>query len=100
MYIVDDICYADEITQNITVKTATVLDSGMILVEFSTHERRLFDINCLSGKAFLPLKDKNILSNITIFHGIMTWMNGEIDIAPETVYANSYPYNEFENVIA
>jgi hypothetical protein len=30
----------------------------------------------------------------------MTWMNGEIDIAPETVYANSYPYNEFENVIA
>ena len=22
----------------------------------------------------------------------MTWMNGEIDIAPETMYADSYPY--------
>ena len=26
------------------------------------------------------------------FHGVMTWMNGEIDIAPETMYADSYPY--------
>ena len=30
--------------------------------------------------------------NFTIFHGVMTWMNGEIDIAPETMYADSYPY--------
>ena len=22
----------------------------------------------------------------------MTWMNGDIDIAPETMYADSYPY--------
>ena len=24
----------------------------------------------------------------------MTWNNGDIDIAPETVYEQSYPYNE------
>ena len=32
------------------------------------------------------------LADFTIFHGVMTWMNGEIDIAPETMYADSYPY--------
>jgi hypothetical protein len=42
---------------------------------------------------------KKILSDIVIFHGIMTWMDGKIDIAPETVYAKSYPYNELEDVV-
>jgi hypothetical protein len=97
---IGDICYADEMTENIKVKTATVLEGGMILVEFSTQEKRLFDSTCLTGSAFLPLRDKNILSDITIFHGVMTWMDGEIDIAPETVYAKSYPYNELEKVTA
>ena len=32
-----------------------------------------------------------------VFHGIITWNDGEIDIAPETVYADSYAYcEEFE----
>ena len=30
--------------------------------------------------------------DFNIFHGVMTWMNGDIDIAPETMYADSYPY--------
>jgi len=46
----------------------------------------------LIGSAFLPLKDEEILADFKIFHGVMTWMNGEIDIAPETMYADSYPY--------
>lgn len=28
-----------------------------------------------------------------LFHGVITWNNGEIDIAPETVYAESFPYD-------
>lgn len=46
----------------------------------------------LHGSAFDPLKNPKVLENYTIFHGIMTWMDGEIDIAPETMYADSYPY--------
>jgi hypothetical protein len=95
---IDDICYANEMTENIKVKSATILEDRMILVEFSTGEKRLFDTTCLTGSAFLPLKNKKILSDIVIFHGVMTWMDGEIDIAPETVYAKSYPYNELEDV--
>jgi hypothetical protein len=99
MYVIGDICYADEMTKDIKVKSATVLKGGMILVEFSTQEKRLFDPECLTGEAFLPLKDNKILSNIVIFHGVMTWKDGEIDIAPETVYEKSYPYNEYEDII-
>ena len=46
----------------------------------------------MTGSAFEPLKDEKTLADFTIFHGVMTWMNGEIDIAPETMYADSYPY--------
>jgi hypothetical protein len=38
------------------------------------------------------LKDEKILSDMDIFHGVITWNNREIDIAPETVYEYSYPY--------
>ena len=92
MYIIDDVCYAGEATPDIKVKEATVLRGGMLLITFSTGEQRLFDTTLLIGSAFEPLKDEKTLADFTIFHGVMTWMNGEIDIAPETMYAESYPY--------
>ena len=92
MYIIDDVCYAGEATPDIKVKEATMLRGGMLLITFSTGEQRLFDTTLLTGSVFEPLKDEKILADFTIFHGVMTWMNGEIDIAPETMYADSYPY--------
>ena len=92
MYIIDDVCYAGEATPDIKVKEATMLRGGMLLITFSTGEQRLFDTTLLTGSAFEPLKDEKTLADFTIFHGVMTWMNGEIDIAPETMYAYSYPY--------
>ena len=92
MYIIDDVCYAGEATPDIKVKEATVLRGGMLLITFSTGEQRLFDTTLLTGSAFEPLKDEKTLADFTICHGVMTWMNGEIDIAPETMYVDSYPY--------
>ena len=92
MYIIDDVCYAGEATPDIKVKEATMLRGGMLLITFSTGEQRLFDTTLLTGSAFEPLKDEKTLADFTIFHGVMTWMNGEIDIAPETMYEESYPY--------
>ena len=92
MYIIDDVCYAGEATPDIKVKEATMLRGGMLLITFSTGEQRLFDTTLLTGSAFEPLKDEKTLADFTIFHGVMTWMNGEIDIAPETMYVDSYPY--------
>ena len=92
MYIIDDVCYAGEATPDIKVKAATVLRGGMLLITFSTGEQRLFDTTLFTGSAFEPLKDEKTLADFTIFHGVMTWLNGEIDIAPETMYEESYPY--------
>ena len=41
---------------------------------------------------FKALADEKVFSNPILFHGVITWNNGEIDIAPETVYRNSYAY--------
>ena len=51
-------------------------------------------------EAFEPLKDEKTLADFTIFHGVMTWLNGEIDIAPETMYAESYPYTSRDVSVA
>lgn len=99
MYIINDVCYAGEATTDIRIKQATVLRGGMILLTFSTGEQRLFDTTLLKGSAFEPLKDEKVLADFNIFHGVMTWMNGNIDIAPETMYEDSYPYTA-EDVMA
>lgn len=94
MYIKDGICYAGELQDNITVKEAKPLRGGMLLVTFSTGEKRLFDTTLLSGSAFEALKDEKVFMNPTVFHGVITWNNGEIDIAPEYVYEESYAYED------
>ena len=92
MYILNDICYAGKMQEGIIVTEVKPLRGGMMLVTFSTGEKRLFDTTQLTGSAFEPLKDEKVFSNPTLFHGVITWNNGEIDIAPEYVYENSYAY--------
>lgn len=96
MYVKDDICYAGELVDNIKVTDAKPLRGHMMLVTFSTGEQRLFDASNLEGSAFKPLEDDNIFNHPVIFHGVITWDHGQIDIAPETVYKESYPYTNAE----
>lgn len=93
MYVIDDICYAGELREGIKVKEAKPLRGGMLLVTFSTGEKRLFDTTMLTGSAFEPLKDEAVFNDVRVFHGVITWKNGEIDIAPEKVYMESFAYN-------
>ena len=93
MYIKDDICYAGELQPGIKVTGAKPLPGRMLLVTFSTGERRLFDATKLEGSAFAPLADERVFQDITLRHGVITWKNDEIDIAPETVYRESYAYD-------
>lgn len=92
MYIKDDICYAGELKENIKVVEVKPLRGRMLLVTFSTGEQRLFDATTLTGSAFKPLEDEKVFNNPELFHGVITWNNGEIDIASETVYRESYAY--------
>ena len=93
MFIVNDICYAGELKDGIKVTAVKPLRGRIMLVTFSTGEQRLFDAESLKGPAFLPLKDEKIFSSPELFHGVITWDNGEIDIAPERVYELSYAYD-------
>lgn len=92
MDIKNGVCYAGELREGIKVTAAKPLRGGVLLVTFSTGEQRLFDVTTLQGPAFAPLADENVFSHLVLFHGALTWNDGEIDIAPETVYRDSIAY--------
>ncbi len=94
MYMKDDVCYAGSLQENIKIIEAKPLRGRMMLVTFSTGEKRLFDTTLLKGKAFEALADESVFNQPVIFHGAITWQNGEIDVAPEMVYRESYDYDE------
>lgn len=92
MLVQNEICHAEQTQNDIRVTEAKPLRGGMMLVTFSTGEQRLFDTTLLKGEAFAPLSDEAVFNHPVLFHGVITWKNGEIDIAPETVYRESYAY--------
>lgn len=92
MYVIDDVCYAGKLVSGIKVISVEPLQGRILLVTFSTGETRLFDTTVLQGVAFRALDDENIFNNPRIFHGVLTWDNGNVDIAPESVYEKSYEY--------
>jgi hypothetical protein len=59
-------------------------------LEFTNGEQRRFDM-----KPLLKMKPWNCLVNLKLFetvqvnYGTVTWLNGEIDVAPETLYDRS-----------
>ena len=95
MYVVNGIAYAGTEVQDMRVSAVKPLDDLMMLVTFASGERRLYDATqLLEYPAFQPLKDEAVFKAASIDHGAVTWMDGDIDIAPETIYANSFPYDE------
>lgn len=94
MQIVDGICYAGTPNEEIYISDAKPLTGGMLLAEFSSGEKKLFDTTLLKEPAFLPLKDEEVFKNITVEHGFISWADGSIDIAPEYIYNHGIPYNE------
>jgi len=93
MYIVDGICYASKETDEIEIISVKPLEDRMILIQFLNGEIRLFDTNLLQGPVFEALKDENIFNDVKIVNGVVTWMDGDIDCAPEYMYENSFEYN-------
>ena len=94
MYILKDICYAGQMEEGIKVTEARPLRGGILLVTFSTGEKRLFDTTTLHGPAFAALADEAVFNHPVLFHGVITWNDGKIDVAPETVYRDSYAYED------
>ena len=93
MYINEGIVYGGEPEQPVKVCHVKVLPDMMMLIKFNNSELRLFDATLLEGPVFEPLRDEQVFSNPVIDHGVVTWLNGEIDCAPEFMYAHSYEYS-------
>ena len=93
MFVLNGIVYASEKTENIEVIQAKPLEDMMMILTFSSGEQRLFDATILSGPAFQPLSDTKVFNSCKVVDGIVTWLNEEIDCAPEFMYEHSFPYN-------
>ena len=93
MYELDGICYAGVPSENPRVLEATPLRGGMLLVTFTSGEKRLFDTTRVSGPAFKPLRDGSAQDTVRVEHGFVSWLDGEIDLAPEYVYERSITYD-------
>ena len=94
MYIENGIAYAGTPTDEIRVRSVKPLDDMMMILTFTSGERRLYDATqLLEFPAFQPLRDESVFKSAVVEHGIVVWNDGDIDIAPETMYANSYAYN-------
>ncbi len=95
MYVMNGIAYAGTAVQDRRVSAVKALDDRMMLVTFVSGERRLYDATqLLQYPAFQPLKDEAVFRTASVDHGVVTWLDGEIDIAPETMYVTSFPYDE------
>ena len=59
----------------------------------------LFDATILNGPAFAPLSDEKIFKDCKVVDGIVTWMDEDIDCAPEYMYEHSYAYPALRSAI-
>ena len=88
------IVYGGEPKEPIIVRQVKVLPDKMLLIRFNNGETRLFDATMLEGPAYEPLRDENVFSEPVIDHGVVTWLQGAIDCAPEYMYRHSFEYSE------
>lgn len=93
MYIKDGVVYAREPMEELEVESVRYVGDRILIVTFNTGETRLFDATCLlEFPAFAPLADDAVLTDYSIDHGVLTWSDGDIDIAPEYLYERSCEY--------
>ena len=92
MFIKDGIAYAAAPMKEIRVLSVKPLDDKMMILTFESGEKRLYDASPLLGcPAFQPLRDDSVFKAAKVERGVVVWLDGEIDIAPEHLYENSVP---------
>ncbi|MBE6812269.1 MAG: DUF2442 domain-containing protein [Ruminococcaceae bacterium] len=87
MYIIGDIAYAGQPKPLLKVYGVRALDDYKLWLRFSTGEVKIFDCKpLLSQPAFQCLQDPAVFATVYIDYGVPVWNDGDIDIAPETLY--------------
>lgn len=84
MYELDGIVYAGNLRAMKKVIYAQHLGGSVLRVAFNTGEVVDVDFSRgFDGPAFAPLQDEAVLRRFAVERGTLTWMDGEIDVAPE-----------------
>ena len=92
MYIIDGIAYAGELIKPREVSGVRPMAGYKLWVRFNNGEARIADLKpLLSTPAFAPLAEEARFRDVYIDYGVPVWMDGEIDIDPDYLYANSVP---------
>ena len=92
MYFSNGFVYGDTPAELMKITKVKPMDNMMLLLTFNSGEQRLYDASqLLEYPVFQPLNDKEVFYP-ELDHGVVTWLDGELDIAPEAMYENSYPY--------
>lgn len=96
MYIIDQIAYAGDPAPMLKVWGVRPLEDYRLWLRFSTGEDKIFDLKpLLSLPAFAPLVEESTFRSVYIDYGVPVWNDGNIDIAPEELYAKSIPAQDF-----
>lgn len=99
MFEVNGILYASSSKELLKIQDAKVTGDKMLLLTFSSGEKRVFDATVLKGDVFAPLNDPAVFNNFKIVHGVITWMDEDIDCAPEYMYEHSYAYPSMQSAV-
>lgn len=102
MFEMNGILYADDPSRELEIQSARVTGDHIMLVTFSTGETRLCDFTEMYDDvpAFAPLHDERTFKDFRIDHGILTWRDGDIDVSPSYLYAHSYEYSPYGELIS
>lgn len=93
MYVIEDIAYAGELPKPIRAKAIRPLGDYRLLITFNNDEKRVFDFKpYLDMPCYKPLNDISVFERVYIDYGTAVWNDGEIDIAPETLFVESELY--------
>jgi hypothetical protein len=85
MYEKNGIVYAE--TPLLSVKRVRPLPDHRLLLLFSNGEERIADCSSLlDGLVFSDLKSEEQFAQVYLEHGVPTWLDGAVDIAPEWLY--------------
>lgn len=91
MYVSNGYVCASQPSPSPSVQDARIVDDLYMLVTFDTGETRILDAaDLVQFEAFAPLADQEIFSRYSIDHGVLTWLDGDIDIAPEGLYRRTH----------
>ncbi len=70
------------------IKEANYLDEYKVKLKFEDNSIGIVDFSEYSkkGRIFEKFQDMNYFKNFHVNYGTLTWGDGELDIAPETLY--------------